>query len=198
MTGVECPPPVSSDKWVSPWRLGKTLGTVQLAMAILIETLSVMETWRLNSAPIQQSTIWFYTQVIINDDYRLGLTYNNNCLTQWAKEQPLAFPAWIVWFLIASTVLFPHELLIYANLVTPVDKDPLATRVFASEHACVLPGSGPRSNLREGMRSVLSKAVGDGDTRARKNDVDDLGTKFKFLYDIIYFRAWKFSHHLKL
>ncbi|KAL3805817.1 hypothetical protein HJC23_007778 [Cyclotella cryptica] len=67
---------------------------------------------------------------------------------------------------------------------TSVDKDAQATSVFASDHAYVLPGAGPGSNLPEGMGSVLSKAVGDGAKRARKNDddedADDLGKKFKF------------------
>jgi splicing factor 3B subunit 2 len=67
---------------------------------------------------------------------------------------------------------------------TTADKDAQATSVFASDHAYVLPGAGPGSNLPEGMGSVLSKAVGDGAKRARKNDDDedgdDLGKKFKF------------------
>eukprot|EP00956_Cyclotella_meneghiniana_P034661 scaffold107230_cov69-Cyclotella_meneghiniana.AAC.4 len=68
---------------------------------------------------------------------------------------------------------------------TSADKDAQATSVFASDHAYVLPGAGPGSDLPEGMGSVLSKAVGDASkTRKRKNedeeDADDLGKKFKF------------------
>lgn len=68
---------------------------------------------------------------------------------------------------------------------TSADTDAQATSVFASDHAYVLPGAGPGSDLPEGMGSVLSKAVGDGaKTRKRKNedeeDTDDLGKKFKF------------------
>ena len=56
--------------------------------------------------------------------------------------------------------------------------------VFASDHAYVLPGAGPGSNVPEGMASVLSKAVGENKTRKRKNEEEDeeedLGKKFKF------------------
>lgn len=67
---------------------------------------------------------------------------------------------------------------------TSADKDAQATSVFASDHAYVLPGAGPGSNVPEGMASVLSKSVGENKTRKRKNedddDQDDLGKKFKF------------------
>jgi len=69
---------------------------------------------------------------------------------------------------------------------TAADQASQATSVFASDHAYVLPGAGPGSDLSEGMGSVLSKTVGDATkTRKRKNDedhedADDLGKKFKF------------------
>jgi splicing factor 3B subunit 2 len=70
---------------------------------------------------------------------------------------------------------------------TAADADSQVTSVFASDHAYVLPGAGPGSNVPEGMGSVLSKSVGGdaaaGKARKRKNeeeDADDLGKKFKF------------------
>jgi hypothetical protein len=82
----------------------------------------------------------------------------------------------------------PQKQLYQVLQQTAVDADSQATSVFASDHAYVLPGAGPGSNVPEGMGSVLSKSVGGGDAaskaRKRKNEeednADDLGKKFKF------------------